>query len=398
MGDLANRYTLVAGENDEYKQNLMEMFPDEKPAIEKYIKITEEAMASFRGSGLLKTLPLFVTRFLVRTGLYRLLDHGYHRFASKSVQQGLEELTDNKDLQAVLAANFLCYGTDPTRAPFLLQAAMSTGYSKGAYYPRGGPSMIPRKIIKNIMAHGGKVLTKAPVAQILIDPDAKAVTGVELENGDIVKANTVVSDVGLINTATKLLPPGTINLEFAKDASASFGKLHPSVTGVNLFVGLKGDPEVLHLPTGIQWIYPSNDVNGAIDRLRNLEVDQAMNLDPVELPLFVSIPCTTDSAWNETYPEKSVLEIIMPTPWRWFEKFSHEFNPTMQSHGPEYEEVKTTFAKKMWERVSASLSRDNVHYFTIICFPQLAPSFALVTVAGYSGIEPCWGSASHRTC
>lgn len=353
MGDLANRYTLVAGDNDEYQQNLMEMFPDEKPAIEQFVKLTEEAISAFHGSGLLKTLPLPVTRLLVRTGLYRLVDHGYHRFASKSVQQMLEEVTDNKDLQAVLAANFLCYGTDPARAPFLLQAGLSSGYSKGAYYPPGGPATIPRKIIQYIMTHGGTALTKAAVAQILMDLDTNAVTGVELENEDIIEADTVVSDVGLINTATKLLPPGTINVEFAKDASASFSKFHPGVTGINLLVGLKGNPKEYILPTGVQWIYPSYDINGAIDRLRNLEVDQAMNLDSRELPLFVSIPCTTDSAWVQIHPEKSVLEIIMPTPWRWFEKFSYQFNPTMQSHGPEYEEVKTEFAKKMWERVSS---------------------------------------------
>ena len=47
-------------------------------------------------------------------------------------------------------------------------------YSKGAYYPLGGPSEIAFQIIPIIERYGGRVLVDAPVTQILVDEKGRA--------------------------------------------------------------------------------------------------------------------------------------------------------------------------------------------------------------------------------
>jgi all-trans-retinol 13,14-reductase len=347
----------VAGE-EEAKKELIRQFPDEEKAIKKYFKLVRKSTASIKGGAIMKALPLPVSRFLTRTGLHRLLSRGYTKMGTTSVQQVLEKLTNNKDLQAVLACNFADYGTEPSRAPFLMQARLAIHYMNGAYYPRGGPSEIPKKVIPTITDNGGKVLVSAPVERILVDEVTGKVTGVKMEDGLIIESEVVISDAGFMNTATLLLPAGLVDIDFAAEDSANL--LHPGTSGLNLFVGLKGDAEALNLPKSNVWIHSSNDLSATAERMKGLTLDEALELKPKDVGLiFVGCPCTKDSSWASRYPDKSTLEIITLTPYHWFEKFA-AFDQKTRSHGPEYESAKTRIAEKVWERVVQVLDSANL--------------------------------------
>lgn len=348
-----SRFENVAG-IENLKQALLEKFPEEKEAIDKYLDMVNASSPAFRRATLFKTLPLNVTRALVWTGLHRLFDKGFHKYTKVTAQQGLEGLTSNVELQAVFAGPYGDYGVEPARAPLLLPPAVTEHYSKGAYYPNGGPSAISQKILQNIVQHGGQVLVSAPVERILVeDTRGKVhVTGVQTQGGDTIHAKTVVSDCGFFQTATKFLPADTIKSEFGVDGSSD--KLHPSTTGINLFVGLQGDAEALNLPKSIYWIYPSNDLNADADKMSNITLDQALKLEPHEIgPIFVSCPSTKDKAWKENFPNKSALEIICLAPWSWFEKFQGMHDESSPfSLREEYENSKKILAEKVWKRVS----------------------------------------------
>lgn len=334
---------------------MLKHFPDEENAITEYYKLAKRVRTKASRAALLKCLPLPVARVLVRTGLDRLLGTGLFRKSAKtSVQDGLCELTDNKDLQALLAYNYGDYGTEPSKAPYWMQLMLATHYLDGAYYPRGGPSNIAKKIIECINNNGGKVLVSAPVERILVDEENDAVTGVELKDGNVIKADKVISDAGFINTASKLLPNGLVNVEFAKDASDDSKPLHPGPTGINLFVGINKDAASLNLPKQNVWIHPSNDLSATAQTLESMTLDEALQCnDATGLGLiFVGCPSTKDSSWEKDHPGKSALEIISFVPFRWFEKFASTFDKKTKSHGEEYETAKTTLAKKQWKRVS----------------------------------------------
>ena len=156
------------------KRNLYEKFPQERDAIDNYFKLLEQTNKAFGRANVFKFIPLPIARALTKSGLHRLMDAGLHRFTHQTVQQVLESITDNKELQAVLAYNYVDYGVEPRRVPFLMHAIVNNGYKEGAYYPNGGPSTVVKKIIQTINDYGGKVLTSAPVEKILLDEDTGA--------------------------------------------------------------------------------------------------------------------------------------------------------------------------------------------------------------------------------
>ena len=56
-----------------------------------------------------------------------------------------------------------------------MQSALLNHYLYGAFYPRGGASEIAFHIIPVIQRAGGKVLVRAPVTNILVNDDGKAI-------------------------------------------------------------------------------------------------------------------------------------------------------------------------------------------------------------------------------
>ena len=349
IGDPPSRYRIMAGE-EELKKELIKQFPDEEKAIKKYFRMVNKSVTSAKNAAILKALPRSLSRLLIWTGLHRLVTRGFSKMAQTSVQKALEEMTMNKDLQALLAYNYADYGTEPSRAPCFMQARLIAHYMNGAYYPRGGPSNIAKKVIQTITDNGGKVLVSAPVSRIVVDDDTGKATGVEMKDGHIIESNLVISDAGFMNTVTKLLPPGLIDVDFAADDSHT--QLHPGTSGLNLFVGLKGDSESLNLPKSNVWIHSSNDLSATAKRMKGLTLDEALELDPKDIGLiFVGCPSTKDSSWATRHPDKSTLEIITLAPYGWFEKFESIFDKTTKSHGPEYESAKTRLAEKLWDRV-----------------------------------------------
>ena len=356
IGD--NHYKVLAGESN-MKRNLYEKFPQERDAIDNYFKLLEQTNKAFGRANVFKFIPLPIARALTKSGLHRLMDAGLHRFTHQTVQQVLESITDNKELQAVLAYNYVDYGVEPRRVPFLMHAIVNNGYKEGAYYPNGGPSTVVKKIVQTINDYGGKVLTSAPVEKILLDEDTGAVRGVQMKDGHTINSNVVCSGVGLMNTATKLLPPGLIDVKLDKDHECTMnGKLHSGMSGVNLFVGIKGDPKEFSLPACHYWIHPTNDLSSQAKRTRRTTLKEALEMDPEKVgPIMVGFPSSKDKAWAKNHPGKISAEIIIPAPFHWFEKFKDTFDKKTKSHGPEYEAAKHALARKIWSRTTQVLNQ-----------------------------------------
>mmetsp|Transcript_48332 Transcript_48332/g.135971 ORF Transcript_48332/g.135971 Transcript_48332/m.135971 type:complete len:592 (+) Transcript_48332:218-1993(+) len=366
LGAASSRYDRFS-DHDIFKKYLLEKFPSESKGIEEYFRSLKEANAAFNRSFLFKSIPLPIAQFLTWTGLHKLIDGGYSKWASISLQKALENMTENKELQGLLAANFPDYGTDPSRSPFVIHAVIMNAYRHGAYYPHGGPSRIATKIIKNLVANEGQVMVCADVKRVVVEgrgKEKKVTTGVEIKDGTVIKATTVVSDVGLINTAKHLLPPGTIDVTVDDDhvSSVATGHLHPSQTFLFLNVGLSMSPEKLNLPKGgLFFIHASNDLPGNMEKVEAMSIESALKDESIaeamegeELhlgPIIVNPACVHDKSWSKDYPGKSTLEIITELPYSWFAKYESD-------RGKEYEQMKTRLADKVWRRVAEVLEAD----------------------------------------
>ncbi len=90
--------------------------------------------------------------------------------------------------------------TEPFTAPFALWHPMY--HVSGVRRPRGGSGMLTQALARMIEAHGGTILTDAPVKRILVE-NGRAV-GAETESGNRLTARVVVSGTH-IHTTMKML-------------------------------------------------------------------------------------------------------------------------------------------------------------------------------------------------
>ena len=73
------------------------------PLVQQAVRKSVESFAS------LKVMPKRLAKFLISTGLVNLLTD-FFKYSKKTLKEVLDELTDNKELKAVLAYNFGDYG------------------------------------------------------------------------------------------------------------------------------------------------------------------------------------------------------------------------------------------------------------------------------------------------
>ena len=120
----------------------------------------------------------------------------------------------------------------------------------GAFYPIGGPGVIPFHVVKVIEKYGnkhggGRVLVRAPVSSIVVE-GGRAV-GVVVK-GNTIRAPLVISSVGAPLTINTLLPADVRDEKFKKEVAALKREaVAPAMSLMSLFVGINGDAEELKL-------------------------------------------------------------------------------------------------------------------------------------------------------
>ncbi len=76
-------------------------------------------------------------------------------------------------------------------------------HRSGAKHPRGGSGMLTQALANCLRAHGGKIITNAAVASVIIKN--KEATGVKTEEGEIFRASKVISNAHVQPTMMKLV-------------------------------------------------------------------------------------------------------------------------------------------------------------------------------------------------
>lgn len=97
----------------------------------------------------------------------------------------------------------------PYDAPAVYSLLQYTEFAEGIWYPKGGFNMVVQKlesIARN--KYGANFIYNSPVAKINTDEHGgKRVTGVTLENGQVIEADAVVCNADLVYAYHHLLPP-----------------------------------------------------------------------------------------------------------------------------------------------------------------------------------------------
>jgi all-trans-retinol 13,14-reductase len=309
--------------------NLFQKFPLESENILRYFNLIRK----------LSDNPMYFKLKVVKNPLIRrivkcFLRKTHYKYASQSTYEVIsEEITQNKELQAILMSQFGDYAGSPENVSFAMHAGMVNHYLEGGYYPEGGPGNIVRQIIPTILKSGGRVLVRRAVKEILTE-DGEA-RGVEMDNGDIIYCHNIISNVGIRNTLTKLLPYNNLKLN-------KFIKQQPiPVSYFYVFVGLEGTTTninpLLNLPSYNIWSHPHGDYAKLV---------QDFSADPLTnpMPLFIAFPSAKDDSWHERFPNKSTAIVLTMISHETFQKWE---NTTFNRRGEEYNRFKQQIGDRL---------------------------------------------------
>ena len=330
------------------EESLISLFPNEKENIHNYMKNVKKAAKAFKRTMMFKVLPRFLVSFLLKTGLHRLFDKGFHKFANQPMEEVVNKATDDVNLRCLLKLIGSEAGVPPDESPFLLQAIICEGLDRGTYYPTGGAGQISKKVCRAIEASGGEIRINSKVERILIEEN-KAV-GVELASGKKLRAKQVISDAGFVNTFRNMVP-AEYHPAIIKNVPPS---LEEGLTGDMLFVGLQGDADKdFNIPNKVIACIPHNDVQALYANVPRTWM-ALQDITPEEI--FVSSPSKKDGDWKKNYSGKTTLEISnLDVTWEALTSILDSNGEVLPEKQDEYKAFKTKFAKMIWSRARQAL-------------------------------------------
>jgi len=291
--------------------------------LEKVLSTAKKAQLFFAE----KAMPPFVSRLF--GGMMR---RPMLKDATRTTREVIEEITQNQELIGVLTGQFGDYGLVPAESTFFIHAMVTSHYFRGAAYPTGGSGRIAESILPVIERAGGEVITNAEVDQIIIEN--RQAVGVRLLNGREFRAPTVVSDAGVVNTLSRLLPePAAKAAGLARKAD----EIGASVAHLSLYVGLKGTTEELGLEKTNLWVYPDHRHEENFKRFQ----------EDINAPLpvvYLSFPSAKDPDFHRRYPGRSTVEALTLGPYAPFKAWE---NTSWKKRGAEYEELKASLSERL---------------------------------------------------
>ncbi len=149
----------------------------------------------------------------------------FYRYRNATLAEVWNEYFDDDRLLAVVAALWPYMGLPPRHLSFVYWALMFTGYvSHGAGYCQGSFQRLADALAGVITGAGGELMYRMGVRSILLE-DGR-ITGVMTDNGQRIRASSVVSNVDLLHTFRHLLPAGHAPVRYLERLE----RLQPSVS------------------------------------------------------------------------------------------------------------------------------------------------------------------------
>ncbi|MEJ6791897.1 MAG: phytoene desaturase family protein [Lacinutrix sp.] len=134
---------------------------------------------------------------------WKVIKKGIELNPFQTMQSYLNKWFKSDRLKKILEYTLVFLGSDPAKTPAMYNIMNAIDFNMGVYYPKGGIYQIVKVLVNINKKHGTQFKTNAPVSKIIIKN--KSAVGVELENGDVLKADIVISNADLWFTETKLL-------------------------------------------------------------------------------------------------------------------------------------------------------------------------------------------------
>ncbi len=188
-------------------------------------------------------------------------------WADRTLGELVGEHIDDPQLTAVLTAPWTYLGLPPSQAAASFGACvLGSTWMEGAWRLRGGGAALSRALVARLEELGGRCQLKAPVARILAEDGRTA--GVELTDGQQVRAPVVISNANPFQTYRELVPAGSIPPRVLERLEG----MEPSVSFYALYLGLSCPPGEVGIDQDEHFVIHSADPDEAWARLQAGEV------------------------------------------------------------------------------------------------------------------------------
>jgi phytoene dehydrogenase-like protein len=165
------------------------------------------------------------------------------RHVKATAEQVVDRYLSDPELKALVFALTPYMALPPSRMSFLTWAGMMAGYIEGgAYCCQGGFQQLADTLVDALHDSGGELIANARVMRIRADRGG--VSGVVLENGQMLAAPVVVSNIDARETFKSLLEPALLPKKFL----GRLGQLEPSISTLGLYLQTDLDVRALGVP------------------------------------------------------------------------------------------------------------------------------------------------------
>src|SRR4051794_10166150 len=361
------RYDIPAGAAP-YAATLKSYFPKEAAAIDRYLELVRSVSSASAGYFAQKALSQSRAE-----DVYDRMCGGFHEHSDRLTIDVLGELTADRELIAVICANWGDYSLEPTKSSFAMHCMLTKHYLNGGHYPVGGGAAFARSIVPIIEGACGMVLHSAEVAEIIVSQGRT--TGVRLTSGEEFACPLVISNAGVHNTFGRLLSAQVRTASGLDQATSQVVESY-AVVGVN--IGFNRSASELGFDGANIWAHPSNDFEA------NLEAHRR----DFEAPFpwtFATFPSAKDPSWDDEYPGKATVEMYGYTDFRHFEKWS---GTRWMKRGNDYLALKEKIRERLLDDLFRNVpgARSALDYVEVST-PLSYETFVKRERGGFMGIE-----------
>ncbi|MEO9257256.1 MAG: NAD(P)/FAD-dependent oxidoreductase [Crocinitomicaceae bacterium] len=334
IGD--EKFSMPAG-IENLKTELCKRFPEEKKAIIKYLDLVKSIntqlmlMPKMNGFWDLLTIP-FKMKNVGKYGLFTL-----KRVIDWHIKDPL--------LKTILNIQCGDHGLAPYKASFMVHSVLMAHYFDGGFYPMGGGGGYVKAFTKRIKALGGEIRTQAKVDKIIVE-QGKAI-GVKLENGEIIKADCIISNADPSITYLNLIGEENISKKLKK----RLDNTKYSVSSLIMFLTLDMDVTKYGIDSGNIWKISEPDLDIA---LGNLTKETILEGDEFK---GVFLSCTTlkdPASFNGRYHNFEIVTFIDYSTFEQFEELK-------DYHTEEYETFKNKLIDKILNTVESIIPNARKH-------------------------------------
>ncbi|MBP5706972.1 MAG: GMC family oxidoreductase N-terminal domain-containing protein, partial [Spirochaetales bacterium] len=256
-----------------------------------------------------------------------------------------------------LSARWGNYGLPPDKVAFAAHSLVEEHYYEGAAFPAEGAGAIGAYVEHTLEEYGSTTRTNAEVTEILLDK--KRAYGVRVRDLAAAEpteteyyAPIIVSAVGAMNTYGKLLP-ASLGLDIQSKVKA----IEPQYSGINVYLGLRDNPEKLGIKGENHWFVETLDIDNFANEWQGVTENKPSYC-------FLSFP-TMKMTHAEGEKVAYSADIITILPYDLFSKWSKE---EWKQHEKEYYELKD----KIIDGVLTMIEKYIPGFSDLICYKEMA--------------------------